>query len=607
MQTILRIALAQVLLFLLSWSLVAQPVEEDLPQITGCIALINARVVKTAGSEPQTANVIIRNGIITQVGSSATIPPDAYRIAADSFYVYPAFIDALSHAGIKSAEGENEGRGGQGGPGNRGGNRPVVDAEGNMSLEEAGITPFISTRATFDPKEKSISDWRNQGFAITHVVPKGKMMPGKGAIVVLSGKSTDEVLWKEDVSLYSQWNGAGNGYPSTVIAIMSKWRELAENAHHAAAHQTSYETASLVTRPVYNQAHEAMIPVIKKTLPVYFRAPKVKDIYRALDLQQDLDLNMIISDAEEAWYLATKLKSSSTPLILSLDLPEDKTKTGDKSKQGPAHDTPKTTGGDVKESTTAPDENTSVAADTVAVDPEKAAFEKRRAESRKAYLTQASVLAEEDIPFSFSTMSIKPGDFSKNITTMMENGLTADDALHALTMQPAQLLGIEKYCGTVEAGKMANLIIATKPVFEKDWAIKYMVVEGNVFAYEVKEKKKPEPAGKEVTAYQFLLGQWEYFAEMPQGRTEGHMDFVMQDGSITGEITSDQITSGHHTLDNIVVTGQDVSFTYDLDADGTMIELEFELKVDGEEFKGTATVPGVGIIPITGHRISKPE
>lgn len=137
--------------------ILAQPVEDDLPQITGCIALVNAKVVTAAGKEPVVQNVIMRNGLITQIGVAAKIPNDAYRIQADSLFVYPAFIDAFSHTGIKEPEQPQRGGGGQGGQGGQ--NRPVVDEEGNASLDDAGITPYVHVRATFDPKEKSISDW----------------------------------------------------------------------------------------------------------------------------------------------------------------------------------------------------------------------------------------------------------------------------------------------------------------------------------------------------------------------------------------------------------------------------------------------------------------
>ncbi len=213
------------------------------------------------------------------------------------------------------------------------GQRPSVDAEGNPTLEDAGITPFHSVQSSLDAKEKSISDWRAQGFAISHVVPKGKMIPGKGALIVLTGKNVDQLIWKDDISMYNQWVGAGGNYPSTVIALFAKWRELYENASNNLAHQASYESGSLVSRPDYNQAHEALMPVVKKTMPLYFRAPKVKDISRALSLQTDLGMKMVIADAEEAYFLKSQFKPGTIPLVLSLDLPEDKSEAKKKRKR----------------------------------------------------------------------------------------------------------------------------------------------------------------------------------------------------------------------------------------------------------------------------------
>ncbi len=585
-----KIFLFPVFILLLSGLATAQPIDDDLPQITGCIALVNAKVVASPGKAPAVSTVVMRDGLITQLGPNLKIPADAYRIAADSLYVYPAFIDAFSSTGIK--ESENEG-GNQQGQGNRGGQRPTFDADGNPPLEDAGITPYKSVRATFDPKEKSIADWRAQGFAITHVVPKGKMLPGKGSIVVLSGKETDQMLWKEDVSMFGQWTGAGGGYPSTVIGIMAKWRELYHNALQSVAHQSSYDNAPLVSRPKYNQAHEALMPVVKKEMPVYFRAPKVKDISRAMALQKDLGMHMIITDAEEAWHLKDQFKSGSIPLVLSLDLPEDKA--------------------GAKAEAEAKDINidsTKVSAkDTVISDPEKEAFEKKRAESLKAYQGQAGVLAKDGIAFSFGTMSVKTGDFSKNITTMIENGLPAETALKALTTQPAIMLGIEKYCGTIAVGKMANVIVSTKPLFEKDAAIKYMVVEGNLYEYEVKEKKKVASKKTETESSSPLAGIWEYVVEVPDDTQEGELEFKTIDGVLTGTITTEDNTTGNDELENIVIDGNTVTFTFDADMGGQMISLSFELNLTDDTFEGTVTFPVAGIDPfsITGNRKSKPE
>lgn len=593
--------------------IIAQPVSEDLPQVTGCIALINAKVVAAPGKPLQTETIIMRDGLITDIGPHVKIPADAYRVPADSLYAYPAFIDAFSSIGVKNPDAG----GAQGGPGNRDRNsRPAVDGEGNASLEDAGITPFRSVRPTVDINEKSIADWRGQGFAIAHIVPKGKMIPGKGSLIVLSGKETDDLFWKEDISMFAQWSGAGDTYPSTVIGIMAKWRELYHNATQDLAQQTSYTNATLVPRPHYNQAHEALIPVVKRDMPLYFRAPKVKDISRALAMQKDLGMKMVISDAEEAWYLKDQFKTGTIPLVLSLDLPEDKS---DKKKDEVKVETMlRPAPAQPNASTQQPDE-TKVKAeemneekanialkDSIKTDAEKEEFEKKRAQSLKEHYQQASVLAKEGIPFSFGTLSGKSADFTKNIRLMIDNGLSADQTLSALTTQPAKLLGIEKNCGTIDIGKMANVIVSTKPLFEKDAAIRYMIVEGNLYEYEVKEKKKN--TGKESTATKALIsGTWSYTIETPDQKREGTLEFTDQSGNITGTITSSDNTSGNKELESIVLDGNTLAFTFDLDMGGQMVSLEFNLKINGESFDGSVNVGEFGSFPVTGQRTSKPK
>jgi hypothetical protein len=190
---------------------------------------------------------------------------------------------------------------------------------------------------------------------------------------------------------------------------------------------------------------------------------------------------------------------------------------------------------------------------------------------------------------------------------MIENGLSQEAALQALTVQPAKLLGVEKYCGTIEPGKMANLIVSNKPIFEKEMAIRYMIIEGSLYEYEIKAKKKPtdkKPSDAVATA---LIGTWSYTIETPGQTREGIFEFAQEDGEITGTITSSEISSGNNTLDDIVLEGNMVSFTYQLDMSGQMVLLEFDLTLDEESYEGNVTVGEFGTFPLVGRRTKKPE
>ena len=575
----MRFFLLSFLCLAIYFSSQAQPVIEDLPQVTNCIALINVRAVTTAGKNPEKTNIIIRDGIITDMEASVAIPPDAFRVQGDSLYAYPAFIDAYSLTGIKE---EQEAQGGPGGQANR--QRPAIDPDGNPSLEDAGITPFTEVRSFIDPKSKSIAEWRAQGFAITHTVPKKGMIPGKGAVLVLSGKNTDELLWKEDVSLHAQWAGANGAYPSTVIGIMAKWRELYQNALQYTEHQSYYDESGLVSRPAYNQAHEALTPVIRKEMPVFFRAAGVKDISRVLELQKDLGMRIVISDAKEAYYLLEELKSNQLPVVLSLELPKDLAASKE--------ETQKEKGEEVKK-------------DSLEKDPEKASFEKKRAESLQAHRAQAATLSTSNIPFSFGTYSIRPADFSKNIKLILDEGLSAHQALDALTMQPAKLLGIDTKCGSLQPGKMANVLLSDKPLFEKDAAIRFMIVEGAMYEYEEKPAKKK--SDKSSSSGDVLAGQWSFFIDSLDMKREGTFEFTVTKEEINGTLKGKNFTTGNETLESIVINDNEVSFTFDFEIEGQIIPLEFDITITDDTFDGTVSSPDIGSYAITGTRITKPD
>jgi hypothetical protein len=334
------------------------------------------------------------------------------------------------------------------------------------------------------------------------------------------------------------------------------------------------------------------MPVVKNQMPVYFRATDAKSISRAITLQKDLGMTMVVSGAEEAWYYKEKFKSENLSLILSINLPEDKEDKSKSDKEAKPTDSDSTATADTS--------------DTLIVDLEKEAFEKRRAESLSEHRQQAAVMANAGIDFSFSTMNVKKTDFMKNLKLMLENGLDTTKAMAALTTQPAKLLGIDKYCGTVEAGKMANLMVTTKPMFEDESAIQFMIVEGALYKYEVKEKKKGN-AKENLTSLSIVEGTWAYTIDSPDQKREGTFIFKEEGGNVVGTISGQDMNGGGTgELENIVIEGKTIAFTFDIDLGGQMVELEFDLAIDGETIDGTVAVGEFGSFKVSGQRTNKP-
>ncbi|NJL75087.1 MAG: hypothetical protein HC892_08680 [Saprospiraceae bacterium] len=240
------------------------------------------------------------------------IPFDAKVIKADSMYVYAGFIDGASHVGITRAE-EPQGQGGRG-------QRPEVKDPGNPPNDIAGIQPERLVRTMLKADEKSIEDMRKLGFTVAHVVPTGKMLPGTGAIILLAGTSVNDMLIKEEVSLFAQFTGAGFVAPSTIIGVMSKLRDLYFQAQQSKAYTAAYlKNPTGMSRPESNPVLEAFYPVIDKKLPLFMKAETARDISRALILQSDMGYNLVLTEVKQGWDYAAQLKT--IPTFLSLNLP----------------------------------------------------------------------------------------------------------------------------------------------------------------------------------------------------------------------------------------------------------------------------------------------
>ena len=153
---------------------------------------------------------------------------------------------------------------------------------------------------------------------------------------------------------------------------------------------------------------------------------------------------------------------------------------------------------------------------------------------------------------------------------------------------------------------MANILVSNKPLFEKDYAIRYMVVEGNLYEYELKEKKKPsEKVTEDVAAV--VKGTWSFTIESPDKKRSGTMEFTSEEGEVSGSIEGEDFTPGGGPLDGIVIDGNAVSFTNEIDFEGQRLTLEFDINMQGESFDGTVSVGNFGSFPITGQRTAKPK
>lgn len=533
--------------------------EVILSPVTRTYAITNVTVIPAPGRKVDLATVIIKNGLIHNVGKSLVIPPDAIVIKADSMFMYAGFIDGYSKTGVVKPKEDA--------------NRERPKDPGNPDPERAGITPQNEVRNFLNPNERSIEELRAIGFTTAQVVPYGGMLPGSGAIIQLGGTSTNDLILVNKSSFYAELTSAQRVYPNTIIGVMAKFRELYRQAALAKEYETLYASNRAgLERPVSNGTLEAFYPVIDKRTPVLFKAEKFLDAHRVLALQSDLGFQVVLGDLKDGWDMIGKIKSANAKVFLSLDLPEEKKE--DK-KEGDKAETKKEAG--------------------KPADIEKEELEKRKAEFIALYSAQAAAFQKAGVSFGFSTNSVKVKDIPANLRRMIGAGLTEDQALAALTTAPAQLLGISDRVGTIDNGKIANLVITDKSYFNEKAKVRYVFVDGVLYHNEAKDEKKSNGKKAEPS------GTWSYTTETPQGNSTGTLKLKNSGGAYSGSIIS--ASTGQETqLQSVSVDGNLLSYAFVFSMGGTDVTIEVSVTLNGSEFEGTMSIGQWGSFPISGTK-----
>jgi hypothetical protein len=528
--------------------------ERELRPVSRTYALTNITVTQSPGRKVEGGTLIIRDGLVQAVGKNVAIPPDAIILKGDSLYAYAGFIDGLSRTGVsKPAEEKND----------------RVKDPGNPPPDRAGITPQRDVRSSLSPNDKSIEEWRAIGFTTAQVVPYGGMLPGNSAIVQLHGKVSDDMVLVPKSAFYSELTTAERMYPATVMAVMAKWRELYKQASLEKSYGVVYASNRAgLERPSSDQVLEAFYPVIDKKQSVLFKAEKVWDVHRVLALQKDTGFPLTVAEVKEGWDVTGKLKAAGSKVFLSLELPEEK-KDDKKDKKEPS--------------------KTMSAA-------ELQTLEKRKAEFTAKYVGQAAAFQQAGISFGFSTLSAKSKDAQANLRRILKAGLTEDQLLAALTTSPAQLLGLSDRLGSLDAGKIANVVISRRPYFDEKSKVKFVFVEGVLYKVESTEARKDAKTAVE--------GEWTVISDSPNGKSESTLTIRKDGDKYSGKI-SGSLFPNAVDLEEVTVDGNKLKVVFTMTLDGSTLKITMDAIVDGNTFKGSAAYSENESVPVEGKK--KPQ
>ncbi len=535
-------------------------------------AIKGGTVVTVSGATIPNGVVVIRNGLIAAVGADVAVPADARVVDATGMMVYPGLIDAYTSYGIRppaQPTGPNQAA-------LAANPQAAIMALMNAPTTNAGLLPEVAVTEQLQIAADTFDPQRSAGITAALTAPRDGIFRGQTAFITLGNEASDKLLLKAPHSLSIGFNraggGFGGGYPSSGMGIFAFLRQAFMDAQHYRDEWAWYSKAPRgKNRPAHNKSSESLIPVVNGKMPVILNVTSEREIRRAVALAEEFNLKYLLAGATQSYLVADYLKQKDATVLLSLSFP-----------QKPAN----------------------------IEDPESEALRvlKDRAEAPKA----AAALHKAGVKFAFTSGTLtRPTDFLANAARAIEAGLPKDEALKAMTLYPAQIFGVSEQLGSIEKGKIANLIVTSGDLFGKDTKVKHTFVDGK--QYVIKDAPAPprampggmpggpgggrpggggrppnaapnaEAAAPAQNAVN-VAGTWTLTVNPPGGGPVSRTLVLKQDGNkITGEISS---RDGMIPIGDVKLEGNELSFVYVLKYNDNELTIGARAKIEGNALSG---------------------
>jgi imidazolonepropionase-like amidohydrolase len=387
-------------------------------------AITNAKIAPISGPVVERGTVVIRDGKIAAVGANVSVPSGAQVINAQGLWVYPGMIDANTTVGLTEI--------GQ------------VAATNDMS-EIGEFNPQLKAIVAINPESEIIPVTRVNGITTVVTMPRGGLLSGQAALMNLDGWTWEEMMVKSPIGIPFNFPSLGGGggrgfggggqFGQQVQRSFEEVRRQRDEQVNRVKKLFDDARAYLKAKgaPEVNGNHrvdpvlESLIPVVRGEVPLIVSADTARDIRAAIEFADDQKVKIIITGGDESPKVAKLLKEKNIPVILGsvLSLPR---------------------GADA---------------------PYDGAF------------TIAKELAEAGVKFAFGT-----GDaaYVRNLpyhaAMAVAFGLSRDEAVKAVTITPAEILGVADRLGSLDVGKIANVVVWDGDPLEIRSNVRHLFING---------------------------------------------------------------------------------------------------------------------------------
>lgn len=368
------------------------------------IAITGGTVYPVSGPRIENGTVLIQDGRITAVGANVQIPAGAQRIDARGKWVTPGFINSATTLGLAEA----------GSPQFSGGYNDV-SARG-----ENGVSASFEAWRGLNPANTFIAPARAEGVTSVVVAGGGGMVAGKSALIDLAEAThVNDMLRKAPTAMVGSFNNPGSGNTNSRGEFFARWRRLLDDVKAYQSRRAAYEQGATRDFLARQEDLEALIPVLAGQLPLVLDVNRSSDILEALALAKEYGLKLWLGGAAEGWMVAREIAAANVPVFVGAmnNIPTDFSSLGSRQ------------------------ENAGLL--------------------RAAGVTVILVGNGPGDNESFNVRNIR-----QEAGNAVAYGMGWEDALRAITLVPAEVMGVSDRIGSIAVGRDANLAIWSGDPFE---------------------------------------------------------------------------------------------------------------------------------------------
>jgi len=509
-------------------------------------AIRGAKIVTVSGRIAENSTIIISRGIITAIAADAKIPDEAWIIDGKGLTVYPGLIDSLTDVGLIAPPAPGSPAVGTAGATESAPRPPQTQTAARGPEDRPGTTPWRNAADEVNLADKRIETWRNGGFTTVVAAPKGGFFPGQAAVLDLAGDRPGDFVVKSPVAIplnLAVTGGFGSGFPSSQMGVLAYVRQVFLDTDWSSRAQAAYEHGAHVERPPYDRTDASLAAALQKHVVVLIPANNSVQIQRSLELTDRWKVSGVIYGAQMAYENAADIAARKLPVLVNAKWPE---------------------------------------AEKDADPEDKPTLRELRFRDRAP--SAPAALAKANVKFAFYSGGLTtPKDVLKAVKKSIDAGLPADAALRALTLSAAEIYGVSDRMGSIEVGKIANLVVTDGDLFDEKTKIKMVFVDGRRFETHEPEKPKDPPKGD-------ISGKWKLAFNTPHGPEEATADLNMEkDGTISGTVTSSR---GTGSILNGYASADKFSFSINIPIEGNPLDVTFSGTFDATSMKGLVSVTG---------------